>query len=323
MAEENEQKDNIDEMINSLTPEQQERLRRKLNFNVWVRRFEFMNSVVEGESSTSSAKDKMLGKKFAALVQQMIDEMESPDASNLLLPKMIREAWQEVLLTVNNQPDVEEFIESAGSGSIEYLLEQTYQNIQNQLIQVRQAVAQAIAAEKQLEMQCQKNKDQASTWESRASMARQQGNQNLVEQAQSRAVQYKTTAEELVLQLQDQKIATNKLRAVLTEIEGEVQKLFTRKQVLLARDKAASMTNTVQELMSNLDTSDAGKLFEKIESAIIEKEQKAATAVPAPQNKSEIDDIIAKAILAIDKLSEQVARIELRIAQKSDSSRSE
>src|ERR1700733_13443039 len=70
------------------------------------------------------------------------------------------------------------------------MLEQTYQDLQSNLIQVRQAVAQAIATEKQLEQQLQKNKDQAATWQNRAAMALQQNSQELSNQAMERKQQY-------------------------------------------------------------------------------------------------------------------------------------
>jgi Phage shock protein A (IM30), suppresses sigma54-dependent transcription len=65
------------------------------------------------------------------------------------------------------------------------MLEQTYQDLQSNLIQVRQAVAQAIATEKQLEQQLQKNKEQAETWHNRAAMAVQQNNDDLAKASAS------------------------------------------------------------------------------------------------------------------------------------------
>src|ERR1700739_3672439 len=70
------------------------------------------------------------------------------------------------------------------------MLEQTYQDLQSNLTQVRQAVAQAIATEKQLEQQWQKNREQAETWHNRAAMAVQQGNDELARQALQRKQQY-------------------------------------------------------------------------------------------------------------------------------------
>ena len=108
------------------------------------------------------------------------------------------------------------------------MLEQTYQDLQSNLIQVRQAVAQAIATEKQLEQQLQKNKDQAETWQNRAAMAVQQNNDELAKQALQRKQQFAQAAKDLEVQLKSQKEATTTLRQRLTDLESEVQKAYTK-----------------------------------------------------------------------------------------------
>lgn len=158
----------------------------------------------------------------------------------------------------------------------EMMLEQTYQDAQSNLIQVRQAVAQAIATEKQLEQQLQKNKDQAATWQNRAAMAVQQANDDLARQALQRKQQYAQAASDLEAQLKSQKDATQTLRSRLTELEGEVQKLYTKKQVLIARDKAATATTRANEIMSKTTTNGASSIVERMEQKVSEKESKAA-----------------------------------------------
>ncbi len=158
----------------------------------------------------------------------------------------------------------------------EMMLEQTYQDLQNNLIQVRQAVAQAISTEKQLENQLQKNKDQAATWHNRATMAVQQGNDDLARQALQRKQQYAQAAADLEAQLKQQKEATNTLRQRLTELEGEVQKAYTKKQVLIARDKAAQATSKANEILSKSTADGALSVMEKMEQKVLERESKAA-----------------------------------------------
>jgi phage shock protein A len=158
----------------------------------------------------------------------------------------------------------------------EMMLEQTYQEAQSNLIQVRQAVAQAIATEKQLEQQLQKNKDQAATWQNRAAMAVQQSNDDLARQALQRKQQYAQAAADLEAQLKAQKEATQTLRGRLTELEGEVQKLYTKKQVLIARDKAATATTRANEIISKTTTNGALSIVERMEQKVSEKESKAA-----------------------------------------------
>lgn len=158
----------------------------------------------------------------------------------------------------------------------EMMLEQSYQEAQQNLIQVRQAVAQAIATEKQLEQQLQKNRDQAATWQNRAQMAVQQNNDDLARQALQRKQQYTQAASDLEAQLHSQKTATATLRQRLTELEGEVQKFYTKKQVLIARDKAANATSRANEIISKTSANGGMSMLERMEQKVSEKESKAA-----------------------------------------------
>lgn len=158
----------------------------------------------------------------------------------------------------------------------EMMLEQMQQELNQNLIQVRQAVAQAIATEKQLEQQLQKNKDQAATWQNRAALAVQQSNDDLARQALQRKQQYATASAELEKQLAQQKQATTGLRQRLTELESEVQKAYTKKQVLIARDKAAQATSKANEILAKTTASGAMSVIERMEQKVNEREAKAA-----------------------------------------------
>ncbi len=155
------------------------------------------------------------------------------------------------------------------------MLEQTYQDLQSNLTQVRQAVAQAIATEKQLEQQWQKNREQAETWHNRAAMAVQQGNDELARQALQRKQQYVQATAELETQLKSQKEATTTLRQRLTDLESEVQKAYTKKAVLIARDKAAQAVGKANEILSKTTASGALSVMERMETKVLEREARA------------------------------------------------
>jgi phage shock protein A len=156
------------------------------------------------------------------------------------------------------------------------MLEQTNQDLQSNLIQVRQAVAQAIATEKQLELQLQKNRDQSETWHNRAAMAVTQGNDDLAKQALQRKQQYAQAAADLEAQLKQQKGATAGLKERFTELEAEVQKAYTKKQVLIARDRAAIATTKANEILSKTTASGALSVMDKMENKVQEREAQAA-----------------------------------------------
>lgn len=169
----------------------------------------------------------------------------------------------------------------------EMMLEQMQQDLQNNLIQVRQAVAQAIATEKQLERQLQKNKDQAATWQNRAAMAVQQKNDDLARQALQRKQQYAQAAASLEAQLAEQKKATAQLRQQLTELEAKVQEAYTKKQVLIARDKAAKATTKASEIFAKTTTDGALSIMDRMEQKVNEQEAKAAALAELGQDTLE------------------------------------
>ncbi len=174
-------------------------------------------------------------------------------------------------------------LESAKPAGIESddpqtLVEQAYQDLQSNLIQVRHAVAQAIATEKQLEQQIQRNKDQSDTWQRRADMAIQQHNDDLAHQALARKEQYAQAIPELEVQFQLQRKATAALRQRLSELESHVQKAYTKKQVLIARDKAAKATEKANEILARVKADGAFLIIEQLEQKVLEREAQSQLA---------------------------------------------
>jgi len=115
----------------------------------------------------------------------------------------------------------------------------TSDDFDNALKDVRMAVAQAIATERQLEQQLEKNVQQAATWDSRAAMALQQNNPILAEQAYQRKEQYSKAATHLEEELEKSRNSTQPLRQRLTDVEADLLRFHTRKDLLKARNKSA------------------------------------------------------------------------------------
>ncbi len=156
------------------------------------------------------------------------------------------------------------------------LLEQTYQDLNANVMQVRQAVAQALATEKQIEQQYLKNQEQVKTWHNRAAMAVKEGKDDLAKQALQRKQQYTQVMGEQEILLKNQHQTTESLRARLAELEEEVQKAYSKKQVLIARDKAAQATSKANELLSKTNAYGTLSVMDRMETKVEEKEARAA-----------------------------------------------
>lgn len=156
------------------------------------------------------------------------------------------------------------------------LLEQTYQDLNANVMQVRQAVAQALATEKQIEQQYLKNQEQVKTWHNRATMAVKEGKDDLAKQALQRKQQYTQVMGEQEILLKNQHQTTESLKIRLAELEEEVQKAYSKKQVLIARDKAAAATSKANELLSKTNAYGTLSVMDRMETKVEEKEARAA-----------------------------------------------
>jgi len=156
------------------------------------------------------------------------------------------------------------------------LVEQAYQDLNANVMQVRQAVAQALATEKQIEQQRLKNLEQIKTWHNRAAMSVQQGKDDLAKQALQRKQQYMQVVAEQEILLKNQHQTTEALKLRLSELEEEVQKAYSKKQVLLARDKAAKATSKANELLSKTNAYGTLSIMDRMETKVEEKEARAA-----------------------------------------------
>ncbi|NJN31406.1 MAG: PspA/IM30 family protein [Synechococcales cyanobacterium RM1_1_8] len=160
----------------------------------------------------------------------------------------------------------------------EKVLEQSIIDMQEDLIQLRQAVAQAIASQKRTEQQYNQNQGQANTWQQRAQLAMQKGDENLAREALVRKKGYVDTANTLKVQLDSQSTQTDQLKRSLIAVEGKISEAKTKKNMLKARAQAAKAQEQLQSAVSNIGTSSAMAAFERMEEKVLNAEARAQAA---------------------------------------------
>ncbi|OPZ85575.1 MAG: phage shock protein PspA [bacterium ADurb.Bin425] len=187
-------------------------------------------------------------------------------------------------------------------------IERTCSDLQSKVIALRQATAQAIATEMQLKRQVTENKELADTWQARAELAAKQKNPELAEAANKRCIQYVQASVEFEELLKQQKEATMTLRYLLTEFENLVQRADTKKQLLIARHKAAEATLRAIEIMAKFNTDEAESPLDRYEKIVTDLEAQIApdfhdglaNAIPFPQQF--LTDTVATLQLAIEAI---------------------
>jgi phage shock protein A len=154
----------------------------------------------------------------------------------------------------------------------EKILEQAVQDMGENLVQLRQSVARAIAAQKKTEQQFVKNQTEASNWQKRAELAIGKGDEALAREALVRKKTFADTAAVLEQQLNQQNAQVKTLKDNLMALESKLQEAKTKKDMLKARANAAKANAQLQSTMNSIDTSSAMGAFERMEDKIMELE---------------------------------------------------
>jgi len=129
----------------------------------------------------------------------------------------------------------------------EKMLEQAVSDMQEDLVQVRQAVARAIAEQRQTEQKY--SKDQS------------EGKKDFTE-----------TAAILKNQLDQQTVQVESLRKNLIALESKISEAKTKKNMLVARSRAAKANEELQKTLGSINTSSSVGAFERMEAKVIELE---------------------------------------------------
>lgn len=163
----------------------------------------------------------------------------------------------------------------SGAEDPEKVLEQTILDMQNDLIQIRQAVATAIATQKRTERQYQQQDLTAQEWYRRAQLALQKGQEDLAREALVRRKTYEQTSQTIKAQLEQQVQIINQLKSNMRLLEDKLAEAKAKKNLFIARARSAEATQRLNEVLGNLKTSHSTDIFEKMEEKVLQIEAKS------------------------------------------------
>ncbi|WP_434685443.1 PspA/IM30 family protein [Pseudanabaena minima] len=161
----------------------------------------------------------------------------------------------------------------------EKILEQLIFDMQEDLAQLHQATAQAIASLKIQEQQYNQSTTEAQEWEKRAMLAIQKGDDALAKEALSRKKTHTETANTLKAGLQQQTGQVELLKKNLTAIAGKIAEAKSKKELLKVRLQTSKSQEKLNNILGNVNTNSAEATFARMEEKILKAEALAcATA---------------------------------------------
>lgn len=157
----------------------------------------------------------------------------------------------------------------------EKILEQTVLEMNNDLIKLRQATAQVLASQKQLENKYKAAQLASEDWYRRAQLALGKGDEDLAREALKRRKSYADNANALKTQLDQQKAVVDNLVSNTRLLESKIQEAKSKKDTLKARAQSAKTATKVSEMLGNVNTSSALSAFERMEEKVLTMESQA------------------------------------------------
>lgn len=154
----------------------------------------------------------------------------------------------------------------------EKMLDQTVNEMQGDLIKMRQASAQVLASQKQVEAKYSQAKTTADEWLRRAELALQKGDEDLAREALKRKKAFQDNANTMKIQLDAQKKATDQLLTNTRILEQKLTEAKSKKDTLKARAKSAQTSRQINDMIQGLNTSNAMVAFERMEEKVMSLE---------------------------------------------------
>lgn len=180
----------------------------------------------------------------------------------------------------------------------EKMLNQLITDMRSQLSKAKQEVAAAIADEKKLQAQAQKEQAHAKEWERRAVMAVEQGRDDLAKQALLRHNEYMQQGQLLHETWTKQKQEVESLKGSLRQLNDKIEEAKRKKNLLVARQKRAEAQTRIQQTMSSLSDKSAFEGFERMTEKIEEAERKALASAELSADLK--DDSLANEFAQLD-----------------------
>lgn len=150
----------------------------------------------------------------------------------------------------------------------EKILNQALEDMQSDLVKVRQSYAEVTATQRRLLKQQDQANAIASDWYERAQLALQKGNDELAREALSRRQQQLDAASELQSQIDVQNVSIDKLFEGMQALESKIMESKAKKEQMIARARTAETTQKVNDMLSGVTGTTSMDAFNRMEDKV-------------------------------------------------------
>ncbi|MGF1458212.1 MAG: PspA/IM30 family protein [Leptolyngbyaceae cyanobacterium] len=170
-----------------------------------------------------------------------------------------------------------------GAEDPEKILDQTVVQMQQDLIQLRQSVAQAIATQKRTERQSHQTATLTREWYNRAQLALHKGHEDQAREALAQRHTYLRMQAQLQGHIDEQQRVIKQLKANMRELEVKITDVRTRRDLYIARARSAEASQRIQEMIGQVGQGRSPGLLNQMEDKVLDLEAQASAVTELNQ----------------------------------------
>ena len=160
----------------------------------------------------------------------------------------------------------------------EKLLEQSVNDMQGDLVKIRQSYAEISATQKRSIKQKEQADKLADDWYKRAQLALDKGDEELAREALSRRQIQVELSESTDKNIQLQAAAIDKLYVSMTSLQDKIEDAKRQKDIMIARARTAKTSVQVNDMLNSVGGSSSMDAFERMKAKVESLEAKAEVA---------------------------------------------
>jgi phage shock protein A len=150
----------------------------------------------------------------------------------------------------------------------EKILNQAVEDMQADLVKVRQSYAEVTATQRRILKQQEQAQSVADDWYARAQLALQKGNDALAKEALTRRQQQVDIVTDLQSQLDTQNVSIDKLYEGMQMLESKIMESKAKKEQMIARARTAESTQKVNDMLSGVTGTTSMDAFTRMEDKV-------------------------------------------------------
>lgn len=197
----------------------------------------------------------------------------------------------------------------------EKMLNQVLVDMKSQLVEAKKQVAVAIADEKRVKKQYEQEAAKASEWERKAMLAVKAGDDGLARAALARKGEHDEVSQTLRQQWEAQKQSVEQLKGALRGLDNKIEEAKRKRNILVSRQKRAEAQRTINETLSNINSTSAFDTFERMSDRVtqIEAEAEAVSEISGALPEASLESQF-KALEASSGVDDDLSALKSKMA---------